>query len=1064
MPPTFPNLGDAGSHPALYRLILAASAGPAEAGYRLPARRRHRHRLPRHRTVASTTAGCFFALVRFWPGNALAIRSRQDAARRAVGRTSPSAYDGSGQRRRHAHLSRRQAGGMRRRARQPEQERARAARSGLTFGERFRSSGFKGGVIDELQGFQPCADRPSRSLSFTTARPWPTRSGRRQGRIFCRPPCVPITSPPSTRKRRRRASELRQARQRLFAAQTDVFEIMTMEEMPPPRQAYILARGNYDAPKDKPVGRLTPAVLPPFPEGRTAQPARPGSLADRRRTIPDGPRGGQSLLAARSSAGASSRPRRTSAPRGAADASRTARLAGARLHGLGLGHQASVQTRSSCPPPTASALPARPELRERDPDNSLLARGPSRRLTAEDAARRGPGGRRSARREGRRAARQAVPAAGTLAWPERFPARVRAPTSGEGLHRRSLYTFWRRTSPPPDMLALRRAEPRGLRRAPADRPARPLQPLVLLNDPQFVEAARGLGERMLREGGHTLRRSARLRLPRRQRRAGRPTASVRPACRVCIRRSASFFAEDPGTPPEVPADRRISAGARAGPGGAGGRDRHGQRHPQPRRCCHDAGDFACTPTTLRIHFRSRAATFCRRHGLGLGSLALDTLLPAAEPLPPRACSARRTFPPRLSASSTCSRAAARAQQDLFDYKPLLNEKNGQQLPDHVRGGQRLTGMSVNQASIPLAGSVFKFARHGKGGAWLSELLPHTATRRGRPVLRQGRCSPRRSTTTRPSPSSRPASQIAGRPSHGLVGQLRPGIDEREPARVRRAGHARTRATSRCTPACGATASSTPRTRASSSRPARTRCSTSPIPRASSPPAAASMLDTLAALNRVQYRARARPRDRVAHGPVRDGLPHADERARGDGLPQGAEARPRSVRSRRRIGPAPSPPTACWRAGWPSAACVSSSSITRAGTSTATCRPAIRGQARETDQPSAALVQDLKQRGLLDDTLVIWGGEFGRTSYSQGKLTPGQLWPRPPPALLHHVAGRRRRQGGLTYGQTDAYGYNIADEHGHPDQPRQEPLHAGRRPCPRLAGDHSAICWASTTPG
>src|SRR5207302_3073256 len=67
-----------------------------------------------------------------------------------------------------------------------------------------------------------------------------------------------------------------------------------------------------------------------------------------------------------------------------------------------------------------------------------------------------------------------------------------------------------------------------------------------------------------------------------------------------------------------------------------------------------------------------------------------------------------------------------AQQDLFDHKPLLNEKNGEQLPDHVRGGQRLTGMSVNQASIPLAGSVFKFARHGKSGTWVSELLPHTA--------------------------------------------------------------------------------------------------------------------------------------------------------------------------------------------------------------------------------------------------------------------------------------------------------------------------------------------------
>ena len=68
------------------------------------------------------------------------------------------------------------------------------------------------------------------------------------------------------------------------------------------------------------------------------------------------------------------------------------------------------------------------------------------------------------------------------------------------------------------------------------------------------------------------------------------------------------------------------------------------------------------------------------------------------------------------------------------------------------------------------------------------------------------------------------------------------------------------------------------------------------------------------------------------------------------------------------------------------------------------------QCRDTDQPSAALIPDLKQRGLLDDTLVIWGGEFGRTIYSQGELTADELRPRPPPALLHDLDGRRRDQG------------------------------------------------------
>ncbi len=67
------------------------------------------------------------------------------------------------------------------------------------------------------------------------------------------------------------------------------------------------------------------------------------------------------------------------------------------------------------------------------------------------------------------------------------------------------------------------------------------------------------------------------------------------------------------------------------------------------------------------------------------------------------------------------------------------------------------------------------------------------------------------------------------------------------------------------------------------------------------------------------------------------------------------------------------------------------------------------QCRDVDQACYALITDLKQRGLLDDTLVVWGGEFGRTIYCQGKLTQGQLRPRPPPALLHRLDGRRRHQ-------------------------------------------------------
>jgi arylsulfatase A-like enzyme len=96
--------------------------------------------------------------------------------------------------------------------------------------------------------------------------------------------------------------------------------------------------------------------------------------------------------------------------------------------------------------------------------------------------------------------------------------------------------------------------------------------------------------------------------------------------------------------------------------------------------------------------------------------------------------------------------------------------------------------------------------------------------------------------------------------------------------------------------------------------------------------------------------------------------------------------------------------------------------------------AIKVQARETDQPCAALLKDLKRLGLLDETLVIWGGEFGRTCYSQGKLTPGDYGrDHHPRCFTAWLAGAGVKKG-FSYGQTDAYGYNIADAKGEPIQP------------------------------
>ncbi|MCB1078582.1 MAG: DUF1501 domain-containing protein, partial [Verrucomicrobiae bacterium] len=121
--------------------------------------------------------------------------------------------------------------------------------------------------------------------------------------------------------------------------------------------------------------------------------------------------------------------------------------------------------------------------------------------------------------------------------------------------------------------------------------------------------------------------------------------------------------------------------------------------------------------------------FLSRFGLGFGGIALADLMSRQAAMANEGEGGilpATHFPAKAKRVIYLFMSGGPSQMDTFDHKPLLNEKHGEQLPDSVRQGQRLTGMSGNQTSLPLAGSPFAFSRHGECGAWVSDILPHTA--------------------------------------------------------------------------------------------------------------------------------------------------------------------------------------------------------------------------------------------------------------------------------------------------------------------------------------------------
>jgi hypothetical protein len=398
-----------------------------------------------------------------------------------------------------------------------------------------------------------------------------------------------------------------------------------------------------------------------------------------------------------------------------------------------------------------------------------------------------------------------------------------------------------------------------------------------------------------------------------------------------------------------------------------------------------------------------------------GTAALASLLDA-EAIP--------HFPPTAKRVIYLFQSGAPSQMELFDYKPKLADLRATELPDSIRQGQRLTGMTATQTSFPIAPSLFKFAQHGKSGAWVSELMPHMAK------VVDELCFIKSMNTEQINHDPaitfcQTGFQLAGRPSIGSWMAYGLGSENKElPAFVVMISQG-----------SGNQADQPLYDRLwgsgflpSQYQGVKFRSGGDPVLYLSNPPGVdrdmrRHFLDDLALLNEAELGKYGDPEisTRISQYEMAYKMQAS--------VPELADLSKESERTFELYGPDSRKPgtfaSNCLLARRLAERGVRFIQLFHRGWDQHTNLPKqIRGQALDTDQPSAALVQDLKERGLLEDTLVVWGGEFGRTVYSQGKLTADDYGrDHHPRCFTIWMAGGGVKPG-MTFGETDDFCYNI----------------------------------------
>ncbi|MBK7405149.1 MAG: DUF1501 domain-containing protein [Phycisphaerales bacterium] len=419
--------------------------------------------------------------------------------------------------------------------------------------------------------------------------------------------------------------------------------------------------------------------------------------------------------------------------------------------------------------------------------------------------------------------------------------------------------------------------------------------------------------------------------------------------------------------------------------------------------------------------------FLGRGAAGIGSAALASMLggvtSASAGTSGAATSAPPHYPARAKRVIMLTQAGAPSQLDLLDYKPGLIARRGELLPDSVRMGQRVTTMTAGQAQI-VAPSPFRFAQHGRSGAWMSELLPRTA------AIADDLCIVRSVHTEQINHAPamtffQTGHQIPGRPCIGAWTVYGLGSENRDlPGFIVMVSKDVARTCDQPLYEHLWSAGFLP----AEHQGVKLRAGREPVLYLPNPPGVSrsvrrGQLDDLGTLNSMHEEATGDPEiaARVSQYELafrmQMSVPQlmdlSDEPEETFELYGEAARRPGSYGANcilaRRLAERGVRFIQLYHVGWDQHRHLPEQ---------------LRIQCEHTDQASAGLVVDLKRRGLLDDTLVVWGGEFGRSPVGQGDIeTPDYGRDHHPRCFSVWMAGGGVRSG-TTFGETDEYGFNV----------------------------------------